>query len=104
MGVLSLGSTLKLKVAVYESYVGPAILYGCKAWWLKESEMGILRRTERSMVRAMCGVQIKDIKRYMDLVFMLGLNETVDQMAMANNFRWHENVLRREDVHVLRRH
>ena len=31
-------------------------LSGC----LKESEMGILQKTERSIVRAMCGIQLKD--------------------------------------------
>ena len=51
---------LKLKGIVYMSFVRPAILYGCEAWRLKESEMGILRRTDRSMVRAMCGVQLRD--------------------------------------------
>ena len=71
--------------AVYKSYVRPAILYGSEAWCLKESEMGILRRTERSMVRAMCGVQLKDRKRSKDLMLMLGLNETIDQLAMANS-------------------
>ena len=38
------------------------MLYGSEAWCLKESEMGILRMTERSMVRAMCGAQLKDKK------------------------------------------
>ena len=33
------------------------------------------------MVRAMCGVQLLDIKRAKDL--MLGLNETADQLAMT---------------------
>ena len=33
---------LGLKGAVYGSYVRPAILYGGEAWYLKESEMGIL--------------------------------------------------------------
>ena len=33
---------LKLKGAVYKSYVRPAILYGNEAWCLKESEMGVL--------------------------------------------------------------
>ena len=40
------------------------------------------------MVRAICGVQLKDIKRSTDLMFMLGLNETMDQLAMANSVRW----------------
>ena len=33
---------LKQKVAVYKSYVRPAILYGSETWCLNESEMGIL--------------------------------------------------------------
>ena len=28
---------------------------------------------------------------------MLGLNETIDQSAMAYNWHWHGNVLRKED-------
>ena len=52
-----------LKGAVYKSYVWSAILYGSEAWCLNESEMEILQRTERSMVRAMCGVQLKDRSR-----------------------------------------
>ena len=70
--------------SVYKSYVRPAMLYGSKAWCLEENEMGILW-TERSIVGAMCGVQLKDRKRFMDLMFMLGLNETIDQLAIANS-------------------
>ena len=33
---------------------------------------------------------------------MLGLKETVVQMAKANGVRWYEHVLRRDDGHVLR--
>ena len=40
------------------------------------------------MVRAICGVQLKDRKRSIGLMFMLGLNETIDQLAMANSVRW----------------
>ena len=62
--------------------------------------MGILRRTERSMVRPMCGVQLKDRNKSSDLMFMLGFNETIDQLAMANSVRRYGHVLRREDGHV----
>ena len=48
-----------------------------------------LRRTVKSMVREMCGEQLKDRKRSKDL--MLGLNKTIDQL------------LRREDGCVLKR-
>ena len=37
---------LRLKGAVYKSYVRLAILYGSEAWCLMESEMGILLMTE----------------------------------------------------------
>ena len=45
----------------------------------------------------------KTEKRSTDLMFMLGLNETIDQMAMANSARWYGHVLRTADGHVLRR-
>ena len=45
--------------------------------------MGIVRITERSMVGTMCGVQLKYRKRSED--FMLGLNETIDQLVMVNS-------------------
>ena len=55
------------------------------------------------MARAMSVVQIKDRKRSTDLIFMLGLKETIDQLAIANSIRWHGHVLRREDGYILRR-
>ena len=63
-----------LKGAVYVNYVRPAIQYGCDAWCLKESEMVILRRTERPMLRAMCEVQLSGRNRSRDLMLMLGLS------------------------------
>ena len=78
-------------------------MYGSEKWCLKESDMGILRRTEKSMVRAMCGVQLKDRERSTDLMFMLGLKETMDQLTMANSVHWYGDVLRREGGHILRR-
>ena len=67
---------------------------------MKQSEIRILK-TERSMVRAMCGVQLKDRKRSTDLMSMLSLKETVDQLSMANSVRWYGYVLRRVDGHIL---
>ena len=54
------------------------------------------------MVRAMRGVQFKDRKRSTDLIFMHGLKETIDQLAMENSGHWDGRVLRREDGHFLR--
>ena len=69
--------------------------------------MAILRRTNRAivraMVRAMCGAKVMEKKRTEDLMEMLGLKETVVQMAKANGVKWYAHVLRRDDGHVLRK-
>ena len=46
--------------------------------------MTILRRTERAMVRSMCGVKSVDRKNMEKLIEMLGLKEALDRMAKAN--------------------
>ena len=46
-------------------------------------------------------IAAKGKKRSKDL--MLGLNDTINQLPMANFVRWYGHVLRREDDHVLRR-
>ena len=55
------------------------------------------------MVRAMCGIQLKDRKRSKDLMLMLGLMETIDHLAIVNSVCWYGHVWRREDGHVVRR-
>ena len=52
------------------------------------------------MLEAMCRVHLKDGKRTKHLVLMLGLHETVNQMAMASSVCLY--VLRSEDGHILR--
>ena len=49
----------------------------------KENEKAILRRTERAMVRAMCGQKVVD-KKTEEQINMLGLKETIDWLAKAN--------------------
>ena len=86
---------------VYRSCVRVAMLYGSETWCLRENE--ILRRTERAMVRAMCGAKLVEKKRTEHMIEMLGVKETVVQMAKANGVRWYGHVLRRDDGHVLRK-
>ena len=38
-----------------------------------------------------------------DLMFILGLNETMDQFSIANCVHWYGHVLRRENGLILRR-
>ena len=60
--------SLKLKGMVYHSRVRSAMLHGSETWFLRENEMAILRRTERAMVRAMCGAKLVEKKRTEDLM------------------------------------
>ena len=55
------------------------------------------------MVRAMCGAKLIEKKRTEDLMEMMGLKETVVQMAKDNGVRWYGQVLSRDDRHVLRK-
>ena len=64
--------------------------------------MAILR-TERAMVRSMCGVRLVDRKHMEELMEMLGLNETLDRMAKANGARWYGHVIRRDDDNILKK-
>ena len=50
---------LRLKWAVYWSYVRPAILYGSETWCLKKSEIGIFRRTKGKKGDISCQWSVK---------------------------------------------
>ena len=68
---------------------------------MKENWISTLRSEERSTVRALCGIQLKDRKRANDLIKMMDLNETIDQLAMANSLHWQSRVVKREYDYVL---
>ena len=84
-GELLLGNRcpLKMKGKVYRYGVRSAILYGSETWCLKENEKAILRRTERAMVRAMCGQKVV-CRKTIEKQDMLVLKETIDWLATAN--------------------
>ena len=77
-----------MKGMFYRSCVRSVMLYGSETWCLRENEMAILSRTERAIVRAMCGAKLMEKKRTEDLMEMLGLKKTAVQMAKANGVRW----------------
>ena len=93
--------SLEIKGNIYKSCVTSAMLYGSEAWCLREKEMAILRRTERAMIRAMCGVKLLDGRNSEELMDMLGMKESLDRMAKASSIRWFGHVLRKEDKNVM---
>ena len=95
--------SLRMKGMVCRSCVRSAMLYGSETWCLRKSEMAILRRTDRVMVRSMRGVKLEDRKKMENLMKMLGLKETLDRMAKANGVRWYGHVIRRNDDNILKK-
>ena len=83
---------MKIKEIVYKSCVRSAILYGSETWCLGQNEIGILQRTERAVVKNMCGMKLMDKKWTKDQMQMVDLNEIIDQLANANGIRLHGHV------------
>ena len=77
------------------------MLYESKTWCLRENEMAILRRTEKSM-RAMYGVKMIE-KGSQELMSLLGLKDTLDGLVREGGVRWYGHVLRRDNGDALRR-
>ena len=49
----------------------------------KRKETGILRRTERAMIRVMWGAKLMDKKNTKEFMGMLGLSESIEMVANA---------------------
>ena len=64
--------------------------------------MDILRRTEKAMVRSMCGVKLVDKNNMEEKMEMLGLKETLDRMAKANGVKWYGHEIGRDDDNILK--
>ena len=80
--------SLQMKGKVYKSCVRSALLYGSEAWYLREKEMAILRRTEIDMIRAMYGMKLLDRRNSEELMDMLGIKKFLDRMVKESSTRW----------------
>ena len=63
--------SLKMKGWIYQICVRSAILYRSETWCLRKNEIAILRKTEKAMIRAMCGVKLIE-KKSQELTSLLG--------------------------------
>ena len=54
--------------------------------------MPILRRTEKAIMRAVCGVKIEK-RMSQKLMCLLGLKNTLDGLARASRVRWYGHVI-----------
>ena len=85
-----------MKGKAYKRYVKSAVLYGSKRWCLRENEVAIRERAQRSMVRAMCGVKLMDKRNTWELMDLLRMKEAAHKLARVNGVRWYGHVFIKE--------
>ena len=51
--------------------------------------MAIWGRTEKAIMRAMCGVKLIEKRRSQELMCLLGLEDTLDGLARASGVQWY---------------
>ena len=76
------------------------MLCGREVWCLRQDELDILKRTERAMVRAICGVKLSNRFKSKSLIDRFGLKKT---LAKTSGVRWFGHVWRKDEGNVLRK-
>ena len=90
----SRGASLKVKGKVYKTCVQRTMVYGSETWPMKKEDMQRLERTERMMVRWMCGVSLKNRISSDELKGRLGI-EGIDEIVERGRLRWFGHVERK---------
>ena len=86
-------NSLWMKRKVYKSYLKSAMLYKGKTWYLRENEVAVLKRAEKSMVRAKCSVKLVNKRNIEEQMDMLGLKEAALKLSRTNSMKWYGHVL-----------
>ena len=81
------GASAKMKGKIYRACVQSVMVYGSETWASKIEDMRRLERTERLMVRLMCGVTLKDKKCSEELLDHLGIESVLD-VVRRGRLRW----------------
>ena len=90
------GASLKLKGKIYKACVQSVLVYGSETWPMKEEDRRRLERSERMMVRWMCGVTLKDRVASDELLSRLGI-ESITEVVRRGRLRWFGHVERKAD-------
>jgi hypothetical protein len=91
------GLSLKMKGDLYVLYVRTVLVHGSETWAMKVGDMQRMIRTERSMIRQMCRVSLKDKRRSVDLLKLMGIIG-VEEIMDSSALRWFGHVERKEDL------
>ena len=60
------------------------MLYGSETSCLRENETANLRRTEKAMMRAMCGIKMIEKRSSQELMSLLSLKNNLDGLVRAS--------------------
>jgi hypothetical protein len=94
------GASRRLKGKIYRACVQSVLIYGSETWPMKIADLNRLERTERMMVRWMCGVSLKDRHSTVDLYQSLGI-ENVAEVVRRSRLRWFGHVERKDKDDVV---
>ena len=83
-----------MKGKIYKACVQSVLTYGTETWAMKIANLQSLERTERMMMRWMCGVSLKDRKRSVDLYSLLKV-QSVAEVVRRGRLRWFGHVERK---------
>ena len=73
---------MKMKERIYQSCV-KSVMYERETWRLTEDKMVTMRRTERAITRAICGIKLIDKRNSKKGINILGIEETLDKLLKA---------------------
>ena len=85
------GASLTFKGLLCSVCVRSVMIYGSETWETRVEDMNGLVRAERSMVRAMCRVSLKDGKSSEELLSRLGIVSVVE-IVEKGRLRWFGHV------------
>ena len=90
----SRGASLAVKGKIYKACVQRVLVYGSETWPIKVEDMQRLVRTEKMMVRWMCGVTLKNRISSVELYSRLDV-EAVSDVVRRGRLRWFGHVERK---------
>ena len=76
-------------------FVQSVMVYGSETWAMKAEDMQRLERTERMIIRWMCGVRLSDKKASAELLCRLDI-ESVSVVVRCGRLRWFGHVERKQ--------
>ena len=72
------------------------MMYGCESWPMRKRNEENLARTERRMIRMMCGMTLVNREKSEDMWERLGLMEDIGVGIKKVRLRWFGHIFRRD--------